>query len=82
MAYSRTQTDIKTTNTFSISASPKDLTEKSRPNGSFVNMHRDCKRAPLNEILQKIYNAQIPELDWIDLNFNLTLTLRETFLTV
>ena len=31
-------------------------------------------------ILHKLYNIQIPQMEWIELNFNQKLTSRETFL--
>ena len=34
------------------------------------------------ECLYKLYNSQSPEMDWIELNFNQTLTLRQTHFTI
>ena len=52
---------------------------------SFVNIHTACKRALPNQLiiykhsilLHKIYNTQIPKMDWIDLNFNQTFNTRQ-----
>ena len=59
---------------------------KQDPMESFYNLHKKCQRALPNQIMEykhalllyKIYNTQIPPMDWIELNFNQTLTSRET----
>ena len=58
------------------------------PMESFVNIHQICKQALPNQILEykhaiifyKLYNVQIHQMDWIELNFNQTLMSRETYL--
>ena len=60
------------------------------PMQSFESVHQSCKRATPNQILQykhsiilhKLYNSQIPTMDWIELNFHQTLTSSETFFNV
>ena len=58
---------------------------------SFVSIHKLCKRAhpdqhivyKLSILLHKLYNSQFPEIDWIELNLNQTLTSRQpTFKTI
>ena len=57
------------------------------PMESFINIHQLCERTLPNQILKykhtivlhKLYNIQIPQMDWIELNFNQTITSRETF---
>ena len=54
---------------------------------SFVNIHKNCKRALPNQIMEfkhsillhKIFNTHQPSLDWVELNFNQTITSREKF---
>ena len=53
---------------------------------SFIDVHKSCKRAHPNQILiykhaillHKMYNSNCPQMDWIELNFNQTLTSRQT----
>ena len=52
---------------------------------SYINIHHSCQRALPNQILEykhslildKLYNTQIPLMDWIELNFNQTLMSRD-----
>ena len=54
---------------------------------SFLHLHQSWKRALPNQIWEykhslishKLYNTQIQIMDWIELNFNQTITSRETF---
>ena len=54
---------------------------------SFINVHKNCKRAHPNQILEykhsillhKIVNTHQPSLDWVELNENQTITSRETY---
>ena len=56
------------------------------PMESYVDIHLLCKRAlPIQILLckyalllHKLYNKQIPQMDWIEVNFTQTLTSRET----
>ena len=53
---------------------------------SFINIHIECKRAPLEQIilnkhailLRKLCNTELPKIEWIALNFQQLLTLRQT----
>ena len=53
---------------------------------SFINVHKSCKRAHPNQImdykhsilLHKIFNIHQPSLDWVELNENHTISSRET----
>ena len=53
---------------------------------SFIDIHKACKRAHPNQyivykhsiLLHKMYNSYCPYMDWIELNFNQTLTSRQT----
>ena len=55
-------------------------------NESFINILVSCKRATQDQyilyiqsiLLHKLYNTQFRVSDWIDLNFNQTLPLRQT----
>ena len=50
---------------------------------SFVDIHKSCNRAHPNQfivykhsiLLHKMYNSYCPQMDWLELNFNQTLTL-------
>ena len=52
----------------------------------FIDLHKSCGRATHNQmlthkhaiLLHKLYNANLPQSDWIDLNINKNLTLRQT----
>ena len=60
------------------------------PMQSFVNFHHTCKRATPSQtmqykhsiVLHKLFNTQIPTMDWIELNFHQTLTSREAMFNV
>ena len=53
---------------------------------SFMDIHKSCKRATPSQIiaykhailLHKLYNANFPQADWMDLNFHQILTSRQT----
>ena len=53
---------------------------------SFKNIHATCKRATPDQyilykhaiLLHKLYNTHLPVTDWIDLNFNQSLTSQQT----
>ena len=57
------------------------------PFESCINVHKFCNKAlPIKVLeykhtilLHKIYNIHIPQMDWIELTFNQSLTSRETF---
>ena len=57
---------------------------------SFVNIHKNCKRALPSQIIEykhaillhKLYNEQMPVSDWVELNFNQVLTSRQTHFKV
>ena len=57
---------------------------------SFVNLHIECKRALPDQmilykhaiLLQKMYNNQLPETEWIALNFQQILTFRQTTFSI
>ena len=58
---------------------------------SFISIHTECKRALPDQMmmykhslmLHKLYNTQLPETEWIALNFQQILTTRQTkFLTI
>ena len=57
---------------------------------SIINIHHMCKRAIPHQvmeyqhsiILHKLYNNQIPTMDWVELNFHQTFTSREAFFNV
>ena len=63
------------------------LTQKN-PNfyESYINVHKSCNRGHPNQmivykhviLLHKIYNSYCPQMDWVKLNFNQTLTTRQT----
>ena len=71
----------------SASARALKLTQRN-PNfyESFIDIHKTCKRAHPNQfilykhsiLLHKMYNSYCPHMDWIELNFNQTLTSRQT----
>ena len=71
----------------SASANALKISQK-HPNvyESLVNIHKSCKTAHPEQnilykhsiLLHKLYNTQCPEADWIELNYNQTLTSRET----
>ena len=75
-----------------LSASARALkTSLTNPNPfvSFIDVHNLCNKALPSKVLEykpaillhKIYNTQIPQMDWIELTFNQSLTSRETFFT-
>ena len=57
---------------------------------SFVNLHIECKRALPDQmilykhaiLLHKMYNNQLPETEWIALNFQQILTSRQTTFSI
>ena len=72
-----------------LSASAKALKLCDRtpdPMESFINLHVKLKRALPNQIMQykhaillhKLYNEQLPQADWIELNFNQVLNSCQT----
>ena len=60
------------------------------PMQSFINIHTECKRALPEQmmtykhsiLLHKLYNTQLPETEWIALNFQQLLTSRQTTFSV
>ena len=71
----------------SASAAALKLTQKI-PNRmqSFINIHIECKRALPEQmilykhsiLLHKLYNNKLPEVEWTALNFQQSLTTRQT----
>ena len=72
-----------------LSASANALKNSQRepnPFESFINVHKSCKRATPNQMIQfkhaillhNLYSNNLPQADWLDLNFNQILTSRQT----
>ena len=75
----------------SASANALKLAQRTTdPFESFVNVHKNCKRAHPNQILlfkhaillHKLYNGNLPRAEWLDLNFNQNLTSRQTMFNI
>ena len=69
----------------SASARALKLTQKYvNPLQSFINIHKECNRSTPEKmslykhalLLHKLYNSQLPEMDWIALNFQQTHSTR------
>ena len=71
----------------SASANALKISQKvPNPFESFINVHKSCKRATPNQMMQfkhaiilhNLYSINLPQADWLDLNFNQILTSRQT----
>ena len=60
--------------------------KKTNPMQSFINIHKECNRATPERmslykhalLLYKLYNTNLPEMDWIALNFQQINATRQT----
>ena len=71
----------------SASATALKITQRTpNPMQSFIDIHTECKRALPEQmmiykhslLLHKLYNTQLPESEWIALNFQQIITSRQT----